>query len=404
MNMFHRLALSSAMALSFVSVSFGQHYDETKLQANAPGVAEATDPQLVNSWGLTRTSGSVWWVADNVTGVATLYNGAGAKQSLVVTIPPANPNDPKAPTGTPTGIIDNGSTTDFILAPGAPADFIFATLDGTIAAWNPNVGLANGAMPPSTHAVTVIKTTDGSVFTGLTSALIEGKRHLYIANVAKGRVDVYDNMFHLVDLDQRNNNQGDANFVAGQHSSSGKPFEDPQLPADYVPFNVATIGNDIVVTYVLDPPGQKLPTAGPGFGYVDIFSSTGQLLQRLEHGSWLNVPWGLALAPLDFGRFSHDLLVGQFGDAGNTQSAGFIAAYDMVTGKFDGLLQDVNGKPLVIQGIWSLGAGNVSPSSLDPDDAPRAQVYFTAGPNEETAGLFGYLTAVPSELIQGSNQ
>ena len=404
MNMFHRLALSSAMALSFVSVSFGQHYTQTKLDANASGVAEATDPQLVNSWGLARASGSVWWVSDNVTGVATLYNGPGTKQSLVVTIPPANPNNPKTPTGSPTGIIANGSTTDFIIAPGAQADFIFATLDGTIAAWNPNLGLAKGTTPPSTHAVTVIKTTDGSVFTGLTSALIEGKRHLYVANVTKGRVDVYDNAFHLVDLDQRNHNRGDVNFVDDQHSNGGKPFEDPQLPDDYVPFNVATIGNDIVVTYVLDPPGQQLPTAGPGFGYVDIFSSTGQLLQRLEHGSWLNVPWGLALAPLDFGRFSHDLLVGQFGDAGTTQSAGFIAAYDMVTGKFDGLLQDVNGKPLVIQGIWSVGAGNVSPSSLDPDDAPLAQVYFTAGPNEETAGLFGYLTAVPSELIQGSNQ
>jgi uncharacterized protein (TIGR03118 family) len=116
------------------------------------------------------------------------------------------------------------------------------------------------------------------------------------------------------------------------------------------------------------------------------------------------VPWGVALAPLDFGRFSHDLLVGQFGDAGSTDSAGFIAAYDLVTGKFDGLLQGANGQPLVIQGIWSLGPGNVSPSSLDPDDAPLAQVYFTAGPNEETAGLFGYLTAVPTELTQGSNQ
>jgi uncharacterized protein (TIGR03118 family) len=107
-----------------------------------------------------------------------------------------------------------------------------------------------------------------------------------------------------------------------------------------VPFNVATVGNDIVVTYVLDPPGQQLPTAGPGFGYVDIFNSTGQLLQRLEHGSWLNVPWGVTLAPLDFGRFSHDLLVGQFANAGNTESAGVIAAYDLATGKFDGLLQD----------------------------------------------------------------
>jgi uncharacterized protein (TIGR03118 family) len=189
MNMFRRLAQSSTMALSLGAVSFGQHYTQTNLQANTSGTAEATDPQLVNSWGLTRTSGSVWWAADNVTGVATLYNGPGTKQSLVVTIPPADPNNKKTPNGSPTGIISNGSTTDFML-PGGPAVFIFVTLDGTIAAWNPNVGLANGATPPSTHAITVVKTTDGSVFTGLTSALIDGKRYLYLANSSKGRVDV----------------------------------------------------------------------------------------------------------------------------------------------------------------------------------------------------------------------
>jgi uncharacterized protein (TIGR03118 family) len=403
MNMYHRLALSSTMAFSLGSVSFGQQYTETKLQANAPGVAEATDPQLVNPWGMTRTSGSPWWVADNAKGVATLYNGPGTKQSLVVTIPPADPNNQRKPTGSPTGIISNGSKTDFVLAPGEPADFIFATHDGTIAAWNPNVALANGAKPPSTHAVTVIKTTDGSAFTGLTSALIDGKRYLYVANLGKGRVDVYDNAFHLVDLDKKSNYSGD-NFDGNHHPTGSRPFEDADLPSGYVPFNVATIGNDVVVTFVLDPPGQQHATAGPGFGYVDIFSSTGQLLRRLEHGSWLNVPWGVALAPLDFGHFSHDLLIGQFGDAGNTESAGFIAAYDLATGKFDGLLQDASGNPLVIQGIWSLGAGNVSPSNLDPDDSPLAQVYFTAGPNEETAGLFGYLTAVPRELTQGSDQ
>jgi uncharacterized protein (TIGR03118 family) len=403
MNTFRHLALSGTMALSLGAVSFGQHYTQTNLQANASGVAEATDPQLLNSWGLSRTSGSTWWVADNATGVATLYNGPGTKQSLIVTIPPADPNNKKTPTGSPTGIIANGSTTDFLLAPGKPAGFIFATLDGTIAAWNPNVALANGATPPSTHAVTLVKTTDGSVFTGLTSALIDGKRYLYVANSSKGRVDIYDNAFHLVDLDKNgNNNPG---YFDGDHRSTGnQPFKDNQLSGDYVPFNVAAVGNDIVVTYVLDPAGQQLPTAGPGFGYVDIFTSTGELLQRLEHGSWLNVPWGVAVAPLDFGRFSHDLLVGQFGNAGNTESAGFIVAYDLASGKFDGLVQDANGKPLVIQGIWSLGPGNVSPSSLDPDDAPEAQVYFTAGPNDETAGLFGYLTAVPAELTQGSNQ
>src|SRR3979490_3354262 len=141
MNMFRRLALGSTMALSLGAVSFGQHYTQTNLQANASGVAEATDPQLVNSWGLSRSSGSTWWVADNATGVATLYNGPGTKQSLIVTIPPADPNNKKTPTGSPTGIIANGSTTDFVLSAGAPADFIFATLDGTNAPRNPNPAL-----------------------------------------------------------------------------------------------------------------------------------------------------------------------------------------------------------------------------------------------------------------------
>jgi uncharacterized protein (TIGR03118 family) len=230
--------------------------------------------------------------------------------------------------------------------------------------------------------------------------LVDGRRYLYAANSGKGRVDVYDNAFHLVNLNNDNSGHG----VDSDHSlPGGQPFEDPQLPRDYVPFNVATVGNDIVVTYVLTPPGQR-PIAGPGLGYVDIFNSSGQLVQRLEQGSWLNVPWGVALAPLDFGRFSHHLLVGQFGNAGTTESAGVIAAYNLATGKFDGLLQDATGKPLVIQGIWSLKPGNVSPSSVDPDDSPFAQVYFTAGPNGETAGLFGYLTAVPTELTEGSDQ
>lgn len=402
MNMFQRLALSCTMALSIGAVSFAQHYTQTNLQANNAGVAEATDPQLVNPWGITRTSGSTWWALDNVTGVATLYNGPGTKQSLTVTIPPSNPNNKKTPTGTPTGAISNGSKTDFLLAPDKPADFVFATLDGTIAAWNPNIALANGATPPSTHAVTVVKTTDGSGFTGLTSALIDGKRYLYLANPSKGRVDVYDNAFQRVKLDH--DDSGHNNSDGDHLQRGGRRFEDPQLPIDYVPFNVASIGNDIVVTFVLDPSGQPLPTAGPGFGYVDLFDSRGQLLQRFEHGPWLNVPWGVTLAPLDFGRFSHHLLVGQFADAGDTESAGFIAAYDLATGKFDGLLLDASGKPLAIQGIWSLAPGNVSPSNLDPDVAPEAQIYFTAGPNDETAGLFGYLTAVPTELTQGSNQ
>ena len=397
-----RLAAGASLALSMEAVAFGQHYIQTNLVSNTSGVAEVTDPKLVNPWGLARTSGSAWWVSDNLTGFSTLYNGPGQKQSLVVTIPPADPNNKKTPTGSPTGVISNNSPTDFLLEPGKQAIFIFATADGTIAAWNPNVALANGAKPPSTHAITVVKPADGSAFTGLTTAFVDGKRYLYVANFAKGRVDVYDNAFRPVKLskDESNNYSFDDERCLPQN----EPFVDDRLPRDYVPFNVQAIGNDIVVTYVLHPEGSLFEADGPGLGYVDIFSSAGRLLRRLEHGDWLNAPWGVALAPLDFGRFSHDLLVGQFAGGGNTQSSGYIAAYDLATGKFDGLLCDKSGKPLAIEGIWSISPANVSPSSADPDEAPAAEIYFTAGPNRGSGGLFGYLNAAPTELTEGNDQ
>ena len=324
------------------------------------------------------------------------------RQSLIVTIPPADPTNKNTPTGTPTGTIANGSQTDFLLAPGKPAIFLFSTIDGTIAAWNPAVAVAQGAAPPSTQAVTVVKTTDGSSYTGLTSAFIDGKRFLYAANFAKGRVDVYDNAFHLVNLSNAQVDQDSSDH--GNGHSAEKSFVDETLPRFYVPFNVQAIGNDIVVTYVLHEEGSRFETDGPGLGFVDIFNSTGQLLQRLEHGDWLNAPWGVALAPLDFGRFSHDLLIGQFAGGGDTQSSGFIAAYDLATGKFDGLLQDASGKPLAINGIWALSPGNVSPSNSDAAAEPAAQVYFTAGPNHGSGGLLGYLTAVATELTEGNAQ
>jgi uncharacterized protein (TIGR03118 family) len=389
------------LALITGAACFGQHYAQTNLVSNATGGAPVTDPQLVNPWGISRASGSAWWVSDNATGLSTLYDGAGAKRSLIVTIPPADPTNKNTPTGTPTGTIANGSQTDFLLVPGQPALFLFSTIDGTIAGWNPAVGVAQGAAPPSTHAVTLVKTSDGSSYTGLTSAFIDGRRYLYAANFTKGRVDVYDNAFHLVNLSKGHFNE-DSSDDEGR--SSENSFVDEDLPRFYVPFNVQAIGNDIVVTYVLHEEGSRFETDGPGLGFVDIYSSTGQLLKRLEHGDWLNAPWGVALAPLDFGRFSHDLLIGQFAGGGDSQSSGFIAAYDLATGKFDGLLQDASGKPLAINGIWALSPGNVSPNNSDAAAAPAAEVYFTAGPNHGSGGLLGYLTTVSSELTKGNDQ
>ena len=402
MKMSLRFTAGALLVLTMQAVCFAQHYTQTNLVSNTPGVAPVTDPQLVNPWGLSRSSSSPWWISDNATGLSTLYNGAGAKQSLVVTIPQTDPNNKNTPLGTPTGTIANSSPTDFLLTPGKPAVFLFSTIDGTIAGWNPTVAVAQGAAPPSTQAVTVIKTSDGSSYTGLTSAFIDGKRFLYAANFTKGRVDVYDNAFHLVDLSKQQFNEDSADHDSG-HSAENS-LVDEKLPRFYVPFNVQAIGNDIVVTYVLHEDGSRFETDGPGLGFVDIFTSTGQLLQRLEHGDWLNAPWGVALAPLDFGRFSHDLLIGQFAGGGDTESSGFIAAYDLATGKFDGLLEDASGKPLAINGIWALNPGNVSPANNDAAGAPAAEIYFTAGPNHGSGGLFGYLTAVSADLTEGNSQ
>ena len=365
------------------AVSFGQNYHQINLVSS-----EGTKPdkELINPWGMSRGSGSPWWVSDNGTGLATLYNGAGTKAGLVVKIPAAV----SGKTGSPTGTIFNGSSTDFLIAKGAPAIFLFSTIDGTIAGWNPTQGLTKGMTPPSTNAVTVVKTKDGSVYTGLTSSVVNSKRYLYAANFSKGRVDVWDNAFHPVQFTAEPDEQA--------------PFTDDLLPPEYVPFNVQAIGNEIVVTYALHQPGLPVETDGPGFGYVDVYSATGELRLHLDHGDWLNAPWGVTLAPLDFGKFSHDLLIGQFAGGGTTESSGWIAAYDLGTGHFEGLLLDVSGKPLTINGIWELSPGNASPGNFDAVSSPAAEVYFTAGPNHSSQGSFGYLIASPSEMTEGNDQ
>lgn len=373
MKVSSRLTAGVALLLSLAgAVAFGQHYTQTNLVSSQSGVAPITDPDLINPWGLSRSSSSPWWVSDNGTGLSTLYNGAGTKQGLIVTIPAAVSGNQ----GTPTGTIYNGSTTDFLLAPGKQSVFLFSTLDGEIVGWNP------GATPT---AQAPVKTTDGSSYTGLTSAYIGSAVYLYAANFTKGRIDVYDTTFHRVFLGEER-------------------FNDFRLPRDFVPFNVQAIGNDIVVAYALHEGRQATETDGPGLGFVDIYSSSGELLRRLEHGNWLNAPWGIALAPTDFGRFSHDLLIGQFAGGGTTESSGLIAAYDLATGRLDGLLEDATGAPIAINGLWDISPGNASPGDYNATSAPAAELYFTAGPNHGSGGLFGYLTAVSAELLKGNDQ
>jgi uncharacterized protein (TIGR03118 family) len=408
MKTFLSLTTVASLAISLYSVAEAQHYTQVNLVANTSGVAPVTDPHLINPWGLSRTSSSPWWVSDNGTGLSTLYNGAGAITPLVVTIPKADPNSKTFPTGTPTGTIANASPTDFLLAPGAPAAFLFSTIDGTISGWNPAVGIAPGGSAPSTHAVVMVKTTNGSSYTGLTSATINGKRYLYAANFTKGTVDVYDNAFHKVTLKPNRDGNRDDNYGyrdGDRDNDNNKPFTDDRLPRNFVPFNVQAIGNDIVVAYALHEEGNPFETDGPGLGFVDVFSSDGQLLHRLEHGDWLNAPWGVALAPLDFGIYSHDLLIGQFSGGGASEFSGTIAAYDLATGKFIGLVQDATGKPLAINGLWAISPGNsAAAGSYDPAGAPASELYFTAGPDHGTGGLFGYLKPVATDLTVGNDQ
>jgi len=394
---FLSMAAVTSLALFVASPAHAQHYTQVNLVANTSGAAPVTDPNLVNPWGLSRSSGSPWWISDNGTGLTTLYNGAGTITPLVVTIPKANPTSTAFPTGTPTGTISNGSKTDFLLAPGAPADFLFATIDGTISGWNPTVGIPAGGSPPSKTATIVVPAKDGASYTGLTSATIDGNRYLYAANFNKGTVDVYNSAFKKVELHP--------GWDSDRDFDNDKPFTDERLPRHFVPFNVQAIGNDIVVTFVLHEEGQPFETDGPGLGFVDIFSSDGKLLRRLEHGDWLNSPWGVALAPLDFGVYSHDLLIGQFSGGGTTAGSGTIAAYDLATGKFIGLVWDAAGAPLAINGLWGISPGNSAVAgSYDPAGSPGGELYFTAGPDHGAGGLFGYLKPVSTELVVGNDE
>ena len=294
-----------------------QHYKQTNLVSDVPGMATATDANLVNPWGISRSSGSPWWVSDNGMGVATLYSGTGAAVSLVVTIPPSIAN--KGMTGTPTGQIFNG-TTGFALTAGNPARFIFVTDDGSVSGWNRAVS------PTST--VVKVDTKGASVFKGMTVATlndpIAGPTYfLYVADFRKAKVNVYDTNFNPVTL-------------------SPSWFKDSHVPPGYAPFNVQNVGGNIYVAYAKQDSAKHDEVDGPGMGFVNVFTPAGQLIGRLDSGSWFNAPWGIVQAPTDFGAYSHDILVGQFG-------SGEILVFNPVTGGFLGRLLDANNAPIAIK-------------------------------------------------------
>src|ERR1700746_2923893 len=268
------IAAVGLVSLSVPLDAQSQHYKQTNLVSDTPGVATFTDPNLVTPWGISRSSGSPWWVSDNGTGVSTLYNGIGTAAALVVTIPAA---DSSSQTGPPTGQVFNG-TDDFQLAPGMPARFIFVTEDGTVSGWNPGVS--------PTSAVIKVNTKSASVFKGValataTTASGGTANFLYVADFRKGHVKVYDTNFHRMSFGE------DA-------------FADEAIPKGFAPFNVQNIGGNLYVPFAKQDSAKQDEVDGDGLGFVDVFSTAGHLLHRLQHVQPLNAPWGLTEAPSDF--------------------------------------------------------------------------------------------------------
>lgn len=341
-------------ALLLAGTTFAQHYQRTDLTTNSPSVSSAPniDPNLLNAWGLSRATASPWWIADNGTGLSTLYDATGAIQGLVVKIPPSKNGAEPAP---PTGTVFN-YTTSFEVAPGAPAIFLFVSEDGTITAWNPGVDLYNA----------VVKVDGGkhANYKGCAIATTSAGPRLYATNFTTGHIEVYDGTFKRLTAEEK--------FKA-------------VLPPHYVPFGIQNVGGNIVVTYAQRDPGEEDENHGPGLGFVVVYDTQGHVLLRLQHGSYLNAPWGIALAPGDFGPFSHRLLIGNFGD-------GTINAFNAMSGKFEGTLLDANGSALSIDGLWALSFGGNATGN-----GSATELYFTAGPNDEADGIFGKVVATASE-------
>jgi uncharacterized protein (TIGR03118 family) len=326
----------------------GKFYQQRNLVSDGFMTAEHTDANLVNPWGIAFNPNGFVWVADNGTGVSTLYDGNGVPQSLVVTIP--TPSDSSA-LGKPTGIVFNGSG-DFVISKGdvsGASPFIFASENGTIAAWAPSVD--------RTHALLVVDNSGSeAIYKGLALAANGTGNFLYATDFHNGKIDVFDKDF--------------------KPASLPGSFSDPDLPAGFAPFGIRNISGALYVTYAMQDEDKEDDVAGKGLGVVDVFDANGHLISRFASGGPLNAPWGLALAPADFGKFSNHLLIGNFGD-------GTINAYDLASGEFHGRLRTTDGEKLAIEGLWGISFGN------GIEDQPTSVLFFAAGPGDEEHGLYG---------------
>jgi uncharacterized protein (TIGR03118 family) len=332
-------------------------YQQTNLVSDIPGLARHTDPNLVNPWGITATPDGHLRISDNGTGLSTVYASNGTALPQVVTIPvPAT--SPPGTTAAPTGNVLN-STSDFVISAhgrSRPSTFVFATEDGTLSGWNSNVDRSNAIL-------TVDNSASGAVYKGLAPGGNAQGNFLFATNFRAGTVDVFDAHFHQVHL-------------AGSFIDPLLPPPPPGTPG-FAPFGIANIGGNLFVTYALQKPGQHDDQAGPGNGFVDVFDTNGFLVRRFASDGALNSPWGIAVAPDDFGQFSHALLIGNFGD-------GRINAFNGTTGAFLGQLSDPAGQPITINGLWG-----ITFNGKEEDDSNT--LFFAAGINDEADGLFGTL-------------
>ncbi|MCY1016241.1 TIGR03118 family protein [Pyxidicoccus sp. MSG2] len=317
-----------------------------------PGVT--VDPNLVNPWGIAFNPFGAVWISDNATGVSTLYDGNGVIQPLVVSIP-SPPGD--TGNGSPTGIVFNGSDF-FVVTRGTssgPARFIFATEQGTLAAWSPAVDPTHALLIPGTVG-------SGAIYKGLALAGTGTGLFLYATDFHNGKIDVFNSSFARV-------------------RPSGS-FTDPFLPRGFAPFGIQNINGSLYVTFAKQDADREDDVQGRGLGYVSVFDADGHFLRRLISKGKLNAPWGLALAPASFGKFSNHLLVGNFGD-------GRINAYDPIDGDWEGALRLSNGDTFEVEGLWGLSFGN------GLRDQPTDTLFFTAGTDDEAHGLYGRLDTKP---------
>ena len=349
--------LTCLVFLAAVPLAAQEKYHRTNLVSDIAGVALRTDPNLVNAWGITFSPTSPIWIADNGTGVATVYQADGQAfpigSPLVVMIPPPQGGQPPA---APTGTVFNGTPGFDVTANGhsGPSLFIFVTEDGTISGWSPGVDLKNAILAVDNSAPGgVDNSTLGAVYKGLTIAQEGSHSFLYATNFRDAIVEKYDSNFKLV-----------------------KTFADINVPTGFAPFGIREIHGRLFVTFALQNDKKHDDVSGPGNGFVEILEADGSFHRFASQGT-LNSPWGLTESPGNFGKFSDAILVGNFGD-------GRINAFDE-RGSFLGQLQDELGQTMTINGLWGLTFGNGALAGK------RDHLLFTAGIGDEGHGLFGVI-------------